>query len=66
MHDKIRACWNLAASQHAQASTSRQTQENFLNKFAELIINECVDAIPDRGQGPRHRYLIRKKFGQDA
>jgi len=65
MHDKIRACWNLAASQHAQASTSRQTQENFLNKFAELIINECVDAIPDP-EGQRHRDLIRKKFGQDA
>ena len=65
MHDKIRACWNLTASQHVQASTSRQTQENFLNKFAELIINECVDAIPDP-EGHRHRYLIRKKFGQDT
>ena len=42
MNDNIRAIWNQAASSHQQADTSRETQENFLNRFAELIVRECV------------------------
>jgi len=42
VNDNIRSIWNRAASSHQQAATSRETQENFLNRFAELIVKECV------------------------
>ena len=43
MNDNIRAIWNRAASSHQQADTSRETQENFINRFAELIVRECAE-----------------------
>ena len=47
MNDNIRAIWNRAASSHRQADTSRETQENFINRFAELIVRECVQTLLD-------------------
>ena len=43
MNDNIRAIWNRAASSHQQAETSWETKENFLNRFAELIVRECAE-----------------------
>ena len=40
MNDNIRAIWNQAASSHQQAETSWETKENFLNRFAELIVRD--------------------------
>jgi len=45
VNDNIRAIWNRAASSHRQADTSRETQENFINRFAELIVRECINEI---------------------
>lgn len=42
MNETIKAIWNKAASSHEQADTSWQTQQNFLNRFAELIVKECA------------------------
>jgi len=42
VNDNIRAIWNQAAASHQQAETSRETQENFINRFAELIVRECI------------------------
>ena len=47
MNDNIRAIWNQAASSHQQAETSRETQENFINRFAELIVRECIANCDD-------------------
>ena len=47
MNDNIRAIWNQAASSHQQAETSRETQENFINRFAELIVRECIANYDD-------------------
>jgi len=47
MNDNIRAIWNRAASSHQQAETSRETQENFINRFAELIVRECIANCDD-------------------
>ena len=66
MNDNIRAIWNQAASSHQQAETSRETQENFINRFAELIVEECCGLIYDRGEhsnGSVTKYKIRKHFG---
>ena len=41
MNEQVRAVWNKAAASHTQGSSSRETQENFLNRFAELIVKEC-------------------------
>lgn len=45
MNDNIREIWNQAASSHQQADTSRETQENFINRFAELIVRECSERL---------------------
>ena len=47
MNDNIRAIWNRAASSHQQAETSRETQENFINRFAEFIVRECIANCDD-------------------
>jgi len=47
VNDNIRAIWNQAASSHQQAETSRETQENFINRFAELIVRECIANYDD-------------------
>lgn len=47
MNDNIRAIWNQAAASHQQAETSRETQENFINRFAELIVRECIANCDD-------------------
>lgn len=42
MNERIKAIWNRAAASYEQADTSWQTQQNFLNRFAELIVRECA------------------------
>lgn len=42
MNETIKAIWNKAASSHVQAETSWQTKENFMSRFAELIVEECM------------------------
>jgi hypothetical protein len=42
MNEQIKTIWNQAAASYEKADTSWQTQQNFLNRFAELIIAECA------------------------
>lgn len=42
MNERIKAIWNRAASSYERSDTSWQTQQNFLNRFAELIIKETL------------------------
>ena len=66
MNETVKAIWNKAASSHVQAETSWQTKENFMSRFAELIVEECCSQLYDRGQysdGDWAKYRIRKHFG---
>jgi hypothetical protein len=51
MNERIKAIWNRAASSHVQADTSWQTQQNFLYRFAELIVDECAYIAEQKEQG---------------
>lgn len=42
MNDQIKAIWNQAAASHQLGESSWQTQQNFLTKFAELIVQKCA------------------------
>lgn len=62
MNSNIKAIWNKASSSHEQAETSWQTQQNFLNRFATLIILECAD-ISNKAEPYNSSDLIKKHFG---
>ncbi len=59
MKEKIKQIWNEAASSHTQAETSRETQENFLNRFSEILIRECLLAVDNT-----NRHHIHTTFDQ--
>ncbi len=62
MHENLKGIWNQAASSHVQADTSWQTQQNFLNRFAELIVDECAK-ISNKAEPYKAQDLIKKHFG---
>ena len=62
MHENLKAIWNKASSSHVQADTSWQTQQNFLNRFAELIVDECAK-ISNKAEPYKAQDLIKKHFG---
>lgn len=62
MNDNLKAVWNKAASSHTQAETSWQTQQNFLTRFAELIVDECAK-ISDKAEPYKAHDLIKNHFG---
>lgn len=41
MHDRIKAVWHTAAKLESDPSWEGQTR--FMEKFAELIVEECID-----------------------
>jgi len=47
MNERIRELWNKAASQVAAypsgQNNSLETQVNFMDRFAELIVKECAE-----------------------
>jgi hypothetical protein len=51
MNERIRELWNKAAESTAAypsgQNNSWETQVNFLDKFAELIVRECVAICQD-------------------
>ena len=65
MHDNIKAIWNKAASSHTQADTSWETQQNFLTRFAELIVDECAKIADSPSCYPFGSYgcKIKENFG---
>lgn len=50
MNDNIKYLWNQAASSHSQESTSWATQQSFLTRYTELVIQETLRMVPDRGE----------------
>ena len=62
MNDNLKAVWNKAASSHVQSDTSWQTKQNFLTRFAELIINECA-TIAENSEPTTSRESMNKYFG---
>jgi hypothetical protein len=62
MNEAVKAIWSKAASSHVQAETSWQTQQNFLNRFAELIVKECA-VIAGNAEPYKANDLILKHFG---
>lgn len=61
MNDNIRKIWNKASSSHVQASTSWETQQNFLTRFAELVAEECAK-IAEKAEPYQASDLIKKHF----
>jgi hypothetical protein len=47
MNERIRELWDKAAEStaafHSGQNNSWETQVNFMDKFAELIVRECAD-----------------------
>ena len=49
MNENIKTLWNQAASSHSQESTSWATKQSFLTRYTELVIQETLRLVPDRG-----------------
>jgi hypothetical protein len=47
MNERIRECWLKAARE--DSSETWDTQEQFIERFAELIVRECMDVV-DTGE----------------
>jgi hypothetical protein len=56
MNERIKELWEKAASASGAypsgQNNSWETQVNFLNKFAELIVRECIGIAQDRANFP--------------
>jgi hypothetical protein len=62
MNDKIKDAWEKAAQVHSGDSWAEQTV--FLEKFAELIVRECIDIADEYdGVGSTIVSRIEKHFG---
>ena len=65
MNERIQELWNKAADSTAAfpsgQNNSWETQVNFMEKFAELIIKECIDQCFTDGDAER----IARHFGID-
>lgn len=62
MNDNIKKIWNLAAANHKKGSSSWETQQNFLSRFAELIAEECAQ-IAETAEPFQSSDLIKQHFG---
>jgi hypothetical protein len=74
MNERIRELWNKAAESTAAypsgQNNSWETQVNFLDKFAELIVRECGDVAygaywdnPKTVRGQHIKEKIKQHFG---
>lgn len=65
MNDQIRECWIKAAREDADETWD--TQEQFIERFAKLIVEECVSLFPlqftDEQYQRRIDKTIKKHFG---
>ena len=66
MNPQIQKLWDQAAEYTAAypsgQNNSWDTQVNFMNHFAELIVRECADIAADQS-AIRPEYRIRRHFG---
>ena len=72
MNERIRELWDKAATTSAAfpsgQNNSWETQVNFMEKFAELIVRECQYAIVSRTDLPKHERklynnVLKEHFG---
>jgi hypothetical protein len=66
MNDRIKELAHQAGSTHKLSLGVYQFYQEELEKFGQLIIDECCSQINDRGlysDGHRAKHLIRKHFG---
>ena len=66
MNERISEIWNKAAESTAAypsgQNNSWEAQVNFLEKFAELIVQECASVIHQR-IGPKSALDVLEHFG---
>jgi len=67
MNEQIKQLWEKAASASAAypsgQNNSWETQVNFMEKFAELIVLECVNAVMDgTKEGDHYAQRIEQHF----
>jgi len=66
MNERIRELWDKAAESTAAfpsgQNNSWETQVNFLEKFAELIVRECMSYMKD-GDIDFAKFMIKRNFG---
>ena len=72
MNERIKQLWEKAATASAAypsgQNNSWETQVNFMEKFAELIVGECADIAQQHNKSPVAAplaigYVIREHFG---
>lgn len=51
MNEQIKEIWHKAAASFSKEDSSWKTQQNFLNRFAELVVQECLDIGMSRISG---------------
>jgi len=64
MNERIREVWIKAASEDSDPD-NWDTQEQFIERFAELIVNECANICFTkwRDNGDSYGILIKDHFG---
>jgi hypothetical protein len=65
MNERIREVWIKAASKDSDPD-NWDTQEQFIERFAELIVKECADHIMNSTDRYRKEYfanMIKEHFG---
>ena len=60
INPNIKSIWNRAASSHQQESTSWATQQSFLTRYTELVIEEVLQFVNDRGEHSDGRVFCHK------
>ena len=60
MNERIRELWDQAAKLESDPSWEGQTR--FMEKFAELIVRECMSYMKD-GDIDFAKFMIKRNFG---
>ena len=68
MNERIKELWDKAAESTAAypsgQNNSWETQVNFMDKFAELIVQECCNVLYDNEMGGYQvNYVLKEHFG---
>ena len=60
MNERIR---KLAVQSHAKGNTLHYYNPEFIEKFAELIVRECISALDQDDGATHHSELLLEHFG---
>ena len=67
MKERITELWDKAAKMTARLNAGRnswETEVNFMNTFAELIVQECVNVLHDNELWNQHiSHALKEHFG---